>query len=279
MRRVSLVFIVSILLGGMGTVSWGVLQGINSLSASPTSPRQATVVEAMEGLPAVVVVSGTTTTVVTPTTPEIPTTPEPTTTLPFIDYPNPVHLSVPSLGIEADIDWTGPDFDSRRFEPRSGYLDWWSDSVPVEPTVGPSVGPCEIGSSFILGHNPGLFRDLVDDPDPEADDDAGLAVGEMVLVVLEDGTVCEYTVVPFESDFGEVLEGTPARRFLKDTWAGEDWDHVIAETGTEESTLFLLTSGGREDEYELVNGRLHKPLLDVIKLVLSSIDEASASAS
>lgn len=265
MRRMLLGVLVFALLGGIGMVTWRMIQSINSLSSSPLQETVAmeTGEKVASASASAAIVSETTTTVAVTSATEPTTTQETTTTTtkpPFVDYANSVHLSIPSQEIEAGIDWTGPAFDSGRFNPRGGRLDWWLGDD--------TVGPCENGSIFILGHNPGKFRDLVDDPDPGANDSAGLAVSDLVFIELEDSIVCEYRVVQFESGFGASLEGTPARRFLKDTWAQEDWDNVIVETGSDESVLYLLTSGGREDEYEWVNGGWHKPYTDVVKLVL-----------
>lgn len=177
----------------------------------------------------------------------------------FIDRANPVWLSIPSQGIVVGVEWTGPAFGSTQFNPPPGKAHWWLDADVV--------GPCELGSAYILGHNPGEFKDLVHDPDPEVEDDLGLSVGEEVRLELEDGTVCVCRVTQFESNLGDILGQTPARRFSKIEFAfrSEQWNQLIAETGFQEPILYLLTSGGKEDEYEWVRGGWHKPWVNVIR--------------
>lgn len=175
-----------------------------------------------------------------------------------VDYPDPVRLEIPSQNIAAEIDGTGPAFGRLIFNPRRGRLDWWLGDN--------TVGPCEQGPVFILGHVTGKFRNLVDDPAIRGD--SGVVAGDAVSIQLADGTVCLYRVVDFLSAFGEEVPGTPARRFRKDDWAGYDWSNVIQENGDKPS-LFLLTSGGTV--FETVNNERHRVYVDVVKAVLEDI--------
>lgn len=250
MRRLAVVALVVL---GWALVVMGIAGGIRNSESAAEEPLMIRVPETAL-MPGASTTEGDTKRETAASTPETSTA----TTIEPVDYPNPVRLEIPSQGIAAEIDGTGPAFDRLVFNPLRNRLDWWLDDQ--------TVGPCEDGSVFILGHVTDKFRNLVDDP--EISDDSGVSTGDVVYVRLIDYTVCVYRVVEFESEFGEEVPGTPARRFVKDDWASRDWSNVIRENGSE-PTLFLLTSGGTV--FETVNGERHRVYADVVKTVLEEI--------
>ena len=149
----------------------------------------------------------------------------------------PVHIAIPAKDIAAEIDTTGPSYNSNRFNPAAGRIDFW-----LEPGT---AKPCEAGPSFMLGHVTDVFAYLTTGPGDDHRD--GLETGDKVAVTLEDGTECIFEVVDFDLAIGEPVDGTPAHRIGKNDWAQTYWEEAI-QSSIERPVLFLLTSSGTEFE-------------------------------
>lgn len=171
------------------------------------------------------------------------------------DPARPLHLAVPAHDIAVEIDPTGPSYESNRFNPAPGRLDFW-----LEPDT---AKPCETGPSFMLGHVTDVFADLTTGTND--DRNRNVEAGSKVVITLEDGTECIYEVIDFDLAIGEPVEGTPAHRVRKDDWSSAYWGEAIHSSG-ERPLLFLLTSSGTEIE---PSG--HRAHNDIVMAELSSI--------
>lgn len=174
------------------------------------------------------------------------------------DAADPTQLDIPVRGIAAPIDPTGPSYESTRFNPAMGRIDFW-----LEPST---AKPCEAGPAYMLAHVTRTFRNLVDDP--AVPDDHGVPAESKITVTLTDGTRCVFEVVDFDLNIGEPVPGTPAHRVNKSEWAATLWRKSIEMTQSR-PVLFLLTSGGLE--FEVVNGENHRIHADVVMAELVEV--------
>ncbi|WP_027507339.1 class F sortase [Rhodococcus sp. UNC23MFCrub1.1] len=126
----------------------------------------------------------------------------------------PVHLSVPSIGVETDLVGLGLQNDGTMEVPSGGFPAGWYSGSPT---------PGELGPSILAGHvdwdgAPGVFADLTE-----------VAAGDAVIVTREDGTVASFAVT--------AVEQYPKDQFPTSSVYG-DIDHA---------GLRLITCGGAFD--------------------------------
>jgi len=178
---------------------------------------------------------------------------------PKIDYPDPLYVSIPTKGVVPGVEAvTFGVYNScnRQRDPCKGIVDWWYDDQ--------FVGPCENGPVDITGHGnkpygeKEPFFNLVDDE--EFLDDSGLVIDDLIMIVLEDGTVCTYVVIePIECSLANVFEGQPAIWFLKNESSFEDGSGCMdqfADIIGDRPILILNTSyaGPNANGFEVKNG-------------------------
>lgn len=127
----------------------------------------------------------------------------------------PVALSIPALGVAADVVRLGLEEDGSMEVPAGAALAGWFEQGPTPGEIGPAV----LAAHVDWADEPGVFRDV-----------AALEPGDDVLVARADGTTAAFRV--------ERVVSYPKTRFPTDAVYG-DLDHA---------GLRLITCGGTFDE-------------------------------
>ena len=240
---------------------------------TPTSAPEPTVVDIPEGVPDGEHQAETP----TPTTTSTTTTtvvPEPEQV--WVDLPDAEFVRIDSIGTYAPMEIT---------QAEDNVFD------PDGPNIGliGGVAPCELGTSWLLGHSntTGATPWLVVNPEDHADERAratgniGIQLGDIIEIELVDGTGCRYEVVPFNTDKVvnnvEVVSvaGSPALAWPKSSFCeGSEFPHPPSTEWywpQEEAILYLSTSGGWPTITKC-NGKTGRPNVDTVMAVLVDSD-------
>ncbi len=126
----------------------------------------------------------------------------------------PVHLYVPSIGVETDLIGLGLQSDGTMEVPSGGFPAGWYIGSPTPGELGPSI----LAGHVDWGGAPGVFADLTE-----------VKPGDAVIVTREDGTTASFAVT--------AVEQYPKDQFLTESVYG-DIDHA---------GLRLITCGGDFD--------------------------------
>ena len=214
-----------------------------------------------------------------PTTQPATTTTTTSTTVPervevWADLPDASFIRIDSIGTYAPMEIT----------PGEGI-----SYDPDGPNVGLicGVAPCELGTSWLLGHShsTGATPGLVVHPEDHADigvGHIGAQVGDPIVFELADGSSCTYQIVPFVDDLVATnvevvsVEGSPAMAWPKANFCPDsELPHPWTEwyTPDDESVLYLSTSGGWPTITKC-NGKTGRPNVDTVMAVLVESDHA-----
>lgn len=218
-------------------------------------------------------------------TPGPTATPTPEPVQVWVDLPVPQFVRIKTAGVYAPVEVTTAD--NKSFDPDGpnvGVLIWEIDGPDGQKIVR-DIGPCEFGTSWVLGHShaTGATPGLVIHPQDHADQAlielgwTGVQLGDHIVWEFADGNTCTYEVVPF----GETLtgrdvvsvSGSPAVAYEKERFCPQSAESGLPhpwgewDTPDDESVMYFSTSGGWPTITKC-NGKTGRPDVDTVKAVL-----------